>query len=113
MKTTEITRRQFVKGTGALIVSFNLFPPTSLLAQSMVVPVSDADPTQLDSWLAIAPDELNPETRKRLLDAIAKASATTAPARTPSPRECAWCDIGKEDCPARIEEEVAVETALF
>ena len=56
MKTTEITRRQFVKGTGALIVSFNLFPPTSLLAQSMVVPVSDADPTQLDSWLAIAPD---------------------------------------------------------
>lgn len=63
--------------------------------------------------LAIAPEELNPETRKRLLDAIAKASATTAPARTPSPRECAWCDIGKEDCPARIEEEVAVETALF
>ena len=56
MKTTEITRRQFVKGTGALIVSFNLFPTASLLAQSMVVPRTDADPTQLDSWLAIAPD---------------------------------------------------------
>jgi nicotinate dehydrogenase subunit B len=56
MKATEITRRQFVKGTGALIVSFNIFSPASLLAQSMVVPVSDADPTQLDSWLALAPD---------------------------------------------------------
>ena len=56
MKTTEITRRQFVKGTGALIVSFNLFSTASLLAQSMVVPRTDADPTQLDSWLAITPD---------------------------------------------------------
>jgi CO/xanthine dehydrogenase Mo-binding subunit len=56
MKATEITRRQFVKSTGTLIVSFNLFPTASLLAQSMVVPRTDADPTQLDSWLTIAPD---------------------------------------------------------
>ena len=27
MKTIELSRRQFLKGTGALIVSFNLFPP--------------------------------------------------------------------------------------
>ena len=56
MKTIELNRRQFLKGTGALIVSFNLFPPSRLFAQSMVVPGTEADPTQLDSWLAIAQD---------------------------------------------------------
>jgi nicotinate dehydrogenase subunit B len=57
MKTMEFTRRQFLKGSGALIVSFNLFPAASdLFAQSTVGPGSEADPTQLDSWLAIAPD---------------------------------------------------------
>jgi nicotinate dehydrogenase subunit B len=56
MKTMELNRREFLKTTGALIVSFNLFPPSSVLAQSMVEPASDADPSQLDSWLAIAPD---------------------------------------------------------
>jgi len=56
MKTIELNRRQFLKGTGALIVSFNLFPSSSLLAQSNPGPGIDADPTQLDSWLAIAPD---------------------------------------------------------
>src|SRR6266850_2278498 len=56
MKTIELNRRQFLKGTGALIVSFNLFPPSRLFAQSMAVPGTEADPTQLDSWLAIAQD---------------------------------------------------------
>ena len=56
MKSMDITRRQFLKGTGALIVSFNLFPPSRLFAQSMGVPGTEADPTQLDSWLAIAQD---------------------------------------------------------
>ena len=56
MKTTELNRRQFLKTTGALIVGFNLFPTPSVLAQSMVEPATEADPTQLDSWLAIATD---------------------------------------------------------
>src|SRR5258705_3031886 len=57
MKTMELSRRQFLKGTGALIVSFNLFPtPADLFAQEIVGPGSEADPTQLDSWLAVAPD---------------------------------------------------------
>lgn len=57
MKTMELSRRQFLKGTGALIVSFNLFPPASdLFAQEIVGPGIEADPTSLDSWLAIAPD---------------------------------------------------------
>src|SRR5882724_4377813 len=57
MKTMEFSRRQFLKGTGALIVSFNLFPPASdLFAQATVGPGSEPDPTSLDSWLAIAQD---------------------------------------------------------
>ena len=56
MKTPTISRRQFLKSSGALVVSFNLFPAPSLLAQSNVEPRFDADPTQLDSWLSIAAD---------------------------------------------------------
>jgi CO/xanthine dehydrogenase Mo-binding subunit len=54
MKPISITRRDFLKGTGVLIVSFNFFPDSSIQAQSMVVPGTDADPAQLDSWLAIS-----------------------------------------------------------
>jgi len=56
MKTTELNRREFLKTTGALIIGFNLFPASSVSAQSMVEPAADADPRELDSWLAIAPD---------------------------------------------------------
>ena len=34
MKTIELNRRQFLKTTGALIVSFNLFPPSSHQARA-------------------------------------------------------------------------------
>ena len=57
MKTMEFTRRQFLKGTGVLIVSFNLFPPArDVFAQFATLPSGDIDPTSLDSWLAISPD---------------------------------------------------------
>ena len=56
MKTLSLSRRQFLKGSGALIVSFKFFPSSPLLAESMVEPRTDADPTQLDSWLAVASD---------------------------------------------------------
>ena len=59
MKTSSITRRQFLKSTGALIVSFNLFPPAGkVFAQFATLPSGDIDPTSLDSWLAITPDGL-------------------------------------------------------
>jgi nicotinate dehydrogenase subunit B len=55
MKSIELSRRQFLKGTGALIVSFNLFPPAlDVLAQSAAG--GEPDPTQLDSWIAIHQD---------------------------------------------------------
>ncbi len=59
MKSTAITRRQFIKGTGALIVSFNILPPAGkVFAQFAKLPSGDIDPTSLDSWLAITPDGL-------------------------------------------------------
>jgi len=57
MKKIELSRRQFLKGTGALVVSFNLFPSLSpVFGQTTVGPGIEADPTLLDSWLAIAQD---------------------------------------------------------
>jgi nicotinate dehydrogenase subunit B len=54
---TTISRRELLKGTGALIVSFNLFGPAAarVLAQSAATDTAP-DPTSLDSWLAIAQD---------------------------------------------------------
>jgi len=57
MKSIDITRRQFLKTTGALVVSFNLLPPAGkVFAQFATLPSGDIDPTSLDSWLAITPD---------------------------------------------------------
>src|SRR5512136_1309358 len=56
MKSTKLSRRQFLKTTGGLIVSFNLLPTLSASGQSTVGPGMDADPTSLDSWLAVAAD---------------------------------------------------------
>ncbi|HEY3304018.1 MAG TPA: molybdopterin cofactor-binding domain-containing protein [Candidatus Binatia bacterium] len=57
MKTLELSRRQLLKGAGALIVSFNLFPAElDLFAQSASAPGGAPDPRQLDSWIAIGQD---------------------------------------------------------
>ena len=54
-KTPTLTRRQFLKSTGALVVSFNLFPSTSLV-YGQSGGENEPDPTQLDSWIAIGQD---------------------------------------------------------
>jgi CO/xanthine dehydrogenase Mo-binding subunit len=57
MKTKRISRRQFVKGTGALIVSFNFFGPVSrALAQAGNFAGTEPEATSLDSWIAVAQD---------------------------------------------------------
>ncbi|MGH7766021.1 MAG: molybdopterin cofactor-binding domain-containing protein, partial [Candidatus Binatia bacterium] len=57
MRDTSFSRRQFLKGTGALVVSFSFFRPLSdALAQSAAPMGGDLDPTALDSWLAVAQD---------------------------------------------------------
>jgi nicotinate dehydrogenase subunit B len=57
MKPSTLSRRQFLKGTGALMVSFNLFAPAGkVFAQFAKLPSGDIDPQSLDSWIAISPD---------------------------------------------------------
>jgi nicotinate dehydrogenase subunit B len=59
MKTLSLSRRQFLKGTGVLVVSFNILSPTGkALAQFVTLPSGDLDPTSLDSWIAISADGL-------------------------------------------------------
>jgi CO/xanthine dehydrogenase Mo-binding subunit len=56
MKTPELSRRRFLQGTGALIVSFSLFPRGANVFAQTAAASGDNDPQALDSWLAIAPD---------------------------------------------------------
>ena len=55
MKGQTLSRRHFLKATGALVVSFNLFPASKLCAQNRPLD-GELDPQSLDSWLAISPD---------------------------------------------------------
>jgi nicotinate dehydrogenase subunit B len=57
METKAVSRRQFVKDTGALIVGFSFFGEASrLLAQSESFFAGDPEATALDSWVSIAQD---------------------------------------------------------
>src|SRR5947207_10910575 len=58
MKSKSISRRQFVKGGGTLIVSFSLFRNMpSALAQGAAAANSEPQANSLDSWLAVGADE--------------------------------------------------------
>ena len=55
----KLSRRQVLKGTGALVVSFNLFGPTTqIFAQLTAGPdrAGDLQATALDSWIAVGRD---------------------------------------------------------
>src|SRR5579871_1355355 len=57
MITKTVSRRELLKGTGALFVGFNLFPTIARAAGSAAI--SDGtqpQATSLDSWLAVAED---------------------------------------------------------
>ena len=61
MTTSALSRRDFLKATGSLVVAFNFFDPLSLLGQGLQggTPLSNSgglSPDQLDSWIAISPD---------------------------------------------------------
>ena len=57
MDNNSFSRRQFLKGSGALIVSFSLFAPLSRgSARAAESPSGAPDPKLLDSWLAISRD---------------------------------------------------------
>src|SRR6185437_2656660 len=58
MEMKTISRRQLLKGTGALVVAFNLFDPVSrVFGQSSTAGAAgEPQATSLDSWIAIAQD---------------------------------------------------------
>jgi nicotinate dehydrogenase subunit B len=57
METSTISRRELLKGTGALVVSFSLFgPATRALAQAAATGSGEPEAASLDSWLAIGQD---------------------------------------------------------
>jgi len=57
MHAKTISRREYLKSTGALIVSFSFSGPVSrALAQAAAPGSMEPDATSLDSWLAVSPD---------------------------------------------------------
>ncbi len=57
MQTNSISRRQLLKGSGTLIVSFSLLGSAAgVLAQVGDAPNGEREATSLDSWLAVARD---------------------------------------------------------
>jgi nicotinate dehydrogenase subunit B len=56
METSTISRRELLKGTGALIVSFSLFGPAARAFAQAAAGGGEPEATSLDSWLAIAQD---------------------------------------------------------
>ena len=57
METSTISRREFLKGTGALVVSFSLFGSAArALAQTAAAGGGEPEAASLDSWLAVAQD---------------------------------------------------------
>ena len=57
METSTISRRELLKGTGALVVSFSLFGPAArALAQAAASASGEPEAASLDSWLAIGQD---------------------------------------------------------
>src|ERR1700693_390017 len=57
MKNKTISRRELLKGTGALVVSFSLWSPLSRAFGQVAGPTRfKPEATSLDSWLAVAAD---------------------------------------------------------
>jgi CO/xanthine dehydrogenase Mo-binding subunit len=56
METSTISRRELLKGTGALVVSFSLFGPAARALAQAAAGGGEPEAASLDSWLAIGQD---------------------------------------------------------
>lgn len=56
METSTISRRELLKGTGALVVSFSLFGSAARAFAQAAAGAGEPEATSLDSWLAVAQD---------------------------------------------------------
>lgn len=64
-----------------------------------------------DHSLLIQPEEFTPAMRERITAQIRETGNPTPPARIASFRECQFCNIGRSDCPDRIEHVATQEAA--
>ncbi len=58
-----------------------------------------------DHEVPIPSNAIDAEFERRLADTVSRLASTAPAHKVPSFGECSWCDIGKEACPERIEEE--------
>lgn len=58
-----------------------------------------------DGVETVRPEQANGEAAARIFALMRVVGSDAAPAKVPSARECAYCDIPKCDCPERIEAE--------
>jgi nicotinate dehydrogenase subunit B len=56
METSTISRRELLKGTGALVVSFSLFGSAARVLAQAAAGSGEPEAASLDSWLAVAQD---------------------------------------------------------
>src|SRR5580700_1633535 len=56
METSTISRRELLKGTGALVVSFSLFGSAARVLAQAAAGSGEPEAASLDSWLAVAAD---------------------------------------------------------
>ena len=56
MESSTFSRRELLKGTGALIVNFSLFGPAARALAQASAAGSEPEAASLDSWLAVAQD---------------------------------------------------------
>ena len=57
------------------------------------------------SKVEIPASSVNAEFIQKLVAFITRMKSFMPARKVPSPRECGWCDIGKADCPERVEPE--------
>jgi hypothetical protein len=60
--------------------------------------------------VTIQPEEMTPDVRARISAQLLETGGLVPPAKVPSERECAFCDIGRADCPERLELAAAAAT---
>jgi hypothetical protein len=64
--------------------------------------------------VSISPDKLDDKFREQLRSEIEAVGGDLELPKVPSYAECRFCDITKEDCPDRIEDEPkTVDTNMF
>lgn len=58
-----------------------------------------------DAPVVIASEQVNGDVAAKIFTLMRVLGSDTPPAKVPSARECAFCDIPKSDCPERVEAE--------